>query len=110
LVWDDNLASAAQQWADYMASINDMVHSPDSYPPGQGENLFSYFGTNATPNLDSAAQDWCAEIANYSGQPIGQGNFESYGHYTQVKTQFEQFKRSKYTQHPTNASLFIQVV
>jgi hypothetical protein len=86
LIWDDNLASAAQQWAAHCAQINDLVHGSD------GENLFMYEGTNATANFNGAAQDWCGEIVNYSGQPIGQGNFASYGHYTQVKNRFEQLR------------------
>lgn len=47
----------------------------------EGENLLE-----ASPNatLAAAAQDWCNEISNYSGQNIPDGNFESYGHYTQV--------------------------
>ena len=37
-----------------------------------------------TSNMAGAIQLFMAEKKNYHGQPIGQGNFESYGHYTQV--------------------------
>jgi hypothetical protein len=47
----------------------------------EGENLFE---ASPTATLAAAAQDWCNEISNYSGQNIPNGNFESYGHYTQV--------------------------
>jgi uncharacterized protein YkwD len=84
-VWDDNLANAAQQWANQMAQAQDFDHSDPNSRPGQGENLYAYSGTNAVAEFNGAAVDWCNEIANYHGEPIGEGNFESYGHYTQVR-------------------------
>jgi hypothetical protein len=67
-----------------MADTQTFAHSSGDSRPGQGENLYAYFGTNASPNFNDAANAWCNEIANYHGENIGDGDFGSYGHYTQV--------------------------
>jgi hypothetical protein len=70
LTWDDNLANDAQNWANHLASIDDLEHSPDNSRPNEGENIQSYSGTNATADL------------KYHGEITGQGDFEKYGHYS----------------------------
>ncbi|KAH7382849.1 CAP domain-containing protein [Cadophora sp. MPI-SDFR-AT-0126] len=84
LNWDSNLASAAQAWAEAMAKSQNFDHSDPNSRENQGENLYLYAGTNAVAEFNGAAAAWCGEIANYHGEPIGEGNFEGYGHYTQV--------------------------
>lgn len=80
LVWDDALASAAQQWADHLTSVGSLTHSSGT---GQGENLYMQSGRGDTPFV-SASDMWIAEKADYSGQRVGDGNFAAYGHYTQA--------------------------
>ncbi|KAL1858727.1 hypothetical protein Daus18300_009861 [Diaporthe australafricana] len=77
LIWDDSLASDAQKYAQYLADNKKFEHSG---APGQGENLFMSSG-NAT--LVDGTNAWLAEKPNYNGQKIPDGNFGSYGHYTQ---------------------------
>lgn len=35
-----------------------------------------------TPPLELSTNMWLSEEANYQGQPIGEGDFGSYGHYS----------------------------
>ncbi|KAH6638523.1 CAP domain-containing protein [Truncatella angustata] len=85
LIWDDALAANAQQWANYLASINNLMHSTSDQRPNQGENLaYSYNSNGVTYPLTQGAQGWVAEVSNYHNEIIPQGNFASYGHYTQV--------------------------
>jgi hypothetical protein len=84
LTWDDNLANDAANWANYLASIDSLDHSPNDSRPNQGENLSSYSGTFATADLNFGAEQWASEQAKYNGEKIGEGNFEDWGHYTQV--------------------------
>jgi hypothetical protein len=76
--WDNTLAADAQQWAQYTADTNNMVHSG---VVGQGENIYA---SSRSSNLANAAKAWCSEEKNYNGQILPGGDFESYGHYTQV--------------------------
>jgi len=84
LVWDTKLANDAAQWAQHLAAIDSLDHSSDESRPGEGENLSSYSGTNATASLAIGAQQWANEKSSYSGETIGQGDFEAWGHYTQI--------------------------
>ncbi|CAG9995555.1 unnamed protein product [Clonostachys byssicola] len=68
VTWDPTLASAALDWANYIAGINSLEHSSSAQRPNQGENL-------AYSKLD--------EVSNYNGETIPRGNFQAYGHYTQ---------------------------
>ncbi|KAH6662784.1 CAP domain-containing protein [Halenospora varia] len=79
LRWSNQLAASAQAWANHLASINAMQHDPNS--GAEGENLY---GTTGEAKFVDAANAWCNERANYHGEKIGEGNFGSYGHYTQV--------------------------
>lgn len=82
LIWDSHLAAAAEEWAHYLASRDaGLQHSTGAERPGQGENLY---WTSAGGTLADGSQCWVNERKMYHGEKIGQGNFESYGHYTQV--------------------------
>lgn len=84
LVWDDTLTAHAQQWANYLAQIDQLQHSTSSQRPGEGENLAWAWATNGIKYPQTqAAQGWMAEQSNYHGEVIPQGDFASYGHYTQ---------------------------
>jgi hypothetical protein len=67
-----------------MAQIQQMIHSTGDKRPGEGENLYSYMGTNAQPNFNDAAKGWISEEHLFPGGNFGVGNWESYGHYTQA--------------------------
>ncbi|KAM0798239.1 CAP domain-containing protein [Usnea florida] len=82
LIWDSKLTAAAEQWAQYLASRDaGLQHSSGAERPGQGENLF---WISAGGSLATGSQAWVDERKAYHGEKIGEGNFESYGHYTQV--------------------------
>jgi len=84
LTWSSQLAASAQAWANHLAAINDLQHDPNAGAAGQGENLYSGFNSAGGITLVSAVTDWVNEQANYHGEKIGDGNFEAYGHYTQI--------------------------
>ncbi|KAI0200932.1 CAP domain-containing protein [Astrocystis sublimbata] len=81
LAWDSKLAQNAEAYAKHLAQIGKLEHSSGDQRPNQGENL-AWASGSSTP-LIMAANMWLAEEKNYHGEPIGQGNFGSYGHYTQ---------------------------
>lgn len=74
LTWSDTLASSAFAYAQKCV----WAHSDTGY----GENLM--MGTAGGYSVTDAVNGWVGERRNYNGQPIGQGNFSAYGHYTQV--------------------------
>ncbi|KAH6654825.1 CAP domain-containing protein, partial [Truncatella angustata] len=85
LIWDDNLAADAQQWANHLASIDSLMHSTSDQRANQGENLaYSFNSDGVLYPLTQGAQGWVAEVSNYNNEIIPQGNFAAYGHYTQV--------------------------
>ncbi|KAH6559716.1 hypothetical protein BASA62_000110 [Batrachochytrium salamandrivorans] len=54
------------------------MHSEQSY----GENL--YQSNNGDRSCTKPVMSWFNEWPLYRGEPIGQGNFHGYGHYTQL--------------------------
>ncbi|CAJ2507690.1 Uu.00g088760.m01.CDS01 [Anthostomella pinea] len=81
LAWDSQLASNAESYAKHLAQIGKLEHSAGDQRPNQGENL-AWASASSTP-LVMSANMWLAEEKDYHGEPIGQGDFGSYGHYTQ---------------------------
>lgn len=80
LIWSESLAGAAHTWAKHLANENTLKHSSSS---GQGENLFSRIGKGKA-TFAMAATAWVDEMPLYQGEAIPVGDFEAYGHYTQV--------------------------
>ncbi|KAJ3323122.1 Cuticle-degrading protease [Boothiomyces sp. JEL0866] len=78
LTWDSNLEAFARNWANNLASTDSFSHSGSGY----GENLFQSTGGFFT--CADAVKSWFDEFSNYNGEPIGDGDFESYGHFTQL--------------------------
>ena len=77
LVWDHKLYQAAQRWANELAKAdNGLQHS------GSGENLASTSDKNASCKW--AVDSWFNEYPLYHNEKIGEGNFVSYGHFTQL--------------------------
>jgi len=90
LTWSNDLAASAQNWANYIVSLN---LGPQGFPPdapwdqrsGQGENLA--WGTRGAFPVSALVESWANEKSNYvPGTPIEQtlGAPNIYGHYTQM--------------------------
>lgn len=77
-VWDESLANDAQEWATHLVSVGSLTHSEGS---GQGENLYMQSSTGSP--FANAAKMWIDEKSSYNGQAIGEGDFASYGHYSE---------------------------
>ncbi|KAK3202730.1 hypothetical protein GRF29_154g553185 [Pseudopithomyces chartarum] len=77
LNWDGGLAAEAQDYANTLAASKNLQHSGVQ---GQGENLFMSSGD---ASLEDAVRAWLDEEKNYHGEKIGEGDFMSWGHYTQ---------------------------
>jgi pathogenesis-related protein 1 len=76
LVWSDELANAAQQWANKLAKKDKMFHSTMSY----GENIYWGYSDDPTRAVDL----WADEATYYPGEAISENNFHLFGHYTQL--------------------------
>lgn len=77
LVWSDELARYAQEWANHLIQTGRLVHRPN---PIHGENLFLIHGADISPAVVVAA--WASEARNYNYQTNScQGRC---GHYTQL--------------------------
>ncbi|CAI5498030.1 unnamed protein product [Closterium sp. Naga37s-1] len=85
LSWDDNVAAAAKQWADELASSGcKMKHGAAK---GLGQNLYWKRPAQLNSGEDRAAvRAWVAEKADwtYSAVPNGCAGGKQCGHYTQV--------------------------
>lgn len=77
LQWDTDLQSAAQSYANTMASTGAFKHSGVG-----GENLFYERGGTYPNPLKDGTVAWLNEAPNYHNETIPQGSFESYGHYS----------------------------
>ncbi|KAK7213849.1 hypothetical protein V2G26_021027 [Clonostachys chloroleuca] len=77
LKWDAGLHASALKYAKKLAAKNGGLEHSQS-----GENLSKAPKSN-TP-LATGTSYWTNEKKNYHGEKIPQGNFASYGHYTQV--------------------------
>lgn len=83
LTWDAGLASDALEWAQHLASSGSAGTLTHSTTTSEGENL--YWQSNSDSPYANAANAWVGEKDLYNGEAItGSGNFEEYGHYTQI--------------------------
>ncbi|CAD6501632.1 BgTH12-01882 [Blumeria graminis f. sp. triticale] len=80
LRWSPSLARAAHTWAAHLAATDHLQHSTGS---GQGENLYCSLGQSDV-SFSDAVISWVSEKPLYHGEHIPDGDFESYGHYTQI--------------------------
>lgn len=85
LVWSDALASDAQEWADYLASLGgeELKHAENT---GQGENL--WMGTAGFYSYTDMVKAWGEEQQYFIGGTFpdvsSTGNWSDVGHYTQL--------------------------
>lgn len=87
LVWNNDIATYAQLWANYLANENDcnMLHrqNADKNDKHYGENLF--WGSSSTIfKPEDASFSWANEKADYTYSPCCGSNFSKIGHYTQM--------------------------
>jgi hypothetical protein len=82
LIWDQNLARDAKIWADTLASRNLFYHSSEK-KWGHGENMYAVT-LNGNLNCKPAVDAFFNEYKYYHNEPIGQGDFSAYGHFTQL--------------------------
>jgi pathogenesis-related protein 1 len=77
LVWSDQLAAVAQQWAETLLARDEFLHRPRS---AYGENLFDMAGAHASPT--QVVSLWASEARNYD-HASNRCNGVC-GHYTQI--------------------------
>jgi len=87
LIWDNDLASHAQDWANTLAGLNQFKHSPATDREGEGENLFE--GTAGSYSLDEMVNAWGDEKKFFKNGvfpdvTIDGLPWESVAHYTQI--------------------------
>lgn len=80
LVWDDQIAAYAQEWADTIAARDAMEHRPNGK---YGENLAGYLPQYGERPVHGAKM-WYDEIKDYRGEKIEGQNYQKFGHYTQM--------------------------
>ncbi|KAL8711725.1 MAG: hypothetical protein Q9220_003896 [cf. Caloplaca sp. 1 TL-2023] len=82
LVWDKKLEDDAHAYAQHLAQANQgLQHSSGDSRKNQGENLY---WSKPSGSLAASSHGWVNEKKDYHGEKIGEGNFMSYGHYTQA--------------------------
>lgn len=86
LVWSDDLAAAAQVWANTLNSNLQFAHDPGSRTQNQGENI--WMGTTGAYSLTQMVDDWGSEQQNFQNGSFPNvsttGNWSDVGHYSQV--------------------------
>ena len=86
LEWSAELATYAQEWADYLAEKNNcnIAHRSTLRKAERtlGENIF--WGVGKTYSALEAAKAWYEEIEKYTYQPVRAGSNSKTGHYTQM--------------------------
>lgn len=92
LSWDANLEAYAQFWANQMGSgMQPFEHSPVSYRPSQGENLYEQSAGQCDADYDSpivaAMRAWLSQERLYTGQPITTGK-EPWLHWCKYRFSF----------------------
>jgi hypothetical protein len=86
LAWDPVLADGARAYANELARMNRLRHSPKAVRPGQGENL--WMGTRDYFRPTRMVADWASERSMFRAAQFPQvsttGNWADVGHYTQI--------------------------
>jgi pathogenesis-related protein 1 len=77
LVWSDQLAQVAQDWADHLIATGELNHRPNNR---YGENIYAISGGHATPA--EVVESWAKEARGYD---IRSNTCSGVcGHYTQI--------------------------
>ena len=84
LVWSDDLAAAAQAWANSLSSNLQFAHDPNAQ--GQGENI--WMGTTGAFSLTQMVDSWGQEQQNFQNGTFPSvsttGNWSDVAHYSQM--------------------------
>jgi hypothetical protein len=88
LLWNPDLATYAQYWAERMGSNQEPFHHASGpLRPSQGETLYQEQSTQCDPAYDtplqSAVKDWLGQAPLYTGQPISTGQ-EPWLHFCEI--------------------------
>lgn len=86
LEWSDELATYAQEWAEYLAQENDCKIAHRSWlgkdEKDYGENIF--WGIGREYSAGYASEAWYDEINKYTYQNVSTENLNGTGHYSQM--------------------------
>jgi hypothetical protein len=86
IIWDRQLALAADAYAQQLATGGSWGHSPNSLRDGQGENL--WMGTRGAFSVDQMVGAWASERSMFRRGAFPQvsrtGSWHDVGHYTQM--------------------------
>lgn len=89
LVWDDTLASNAQEYGETLVSqygsSGTLEHSQIS---DQGENLYWQGSSGDDIPMTNAANMWIGEKSEYNGETITESNYMNFGHYSKHERNF----------------------
>jgi pathogenesis-related protein 1 len=79
LVWSDDLATVAQEWANHLAKSCDLVHSDSEY----GENI--YWVSNSSTE-EEVVDSWASEKKDFNpkNRILTEAGARKYGHYSQM--------------------------
>ena len=87
LVWDNTLASYAQEWADFLAKKKKckLIHRDElnNNPKKLGENLY-WVSSGENFQVVQAADAWYSEKSFFNNQPFSYNMADKAGHYTQM--------------------------
>ena len=79
LVWDDGLASLAQDWSNQMAQTGNFDHRPDN---NEGENIFTGSGQTYAPK--DVVDAWGSEVTSFHADTNTCDPGAMCGHFTQI--------------------------
>jgi uncharacterized protein YkwD len=86
LQWDQQLAGAAQDWANHLAATGRFEHAPERANDPEGENLWA--GTKGAFTLERMVDAWIREKRYFTPglfpNNSATGSVEDIGHYTQL--------------------------
>ncbi|KAL0129680.1 hypothetical protein PUN28_001742 [Cardiocondyla obscurior] len=83
LVWDDELASIAQRWANQCNFNHDQCRNVGRFSVGQ--NIAITYSSGENKSLESMIQSWYDEVTKFDKNEIFSYKFDPQtGHYTQV--------------------------
>jgi uncharacterized protein YkwD len=84
LIWSNDLATFAQQWANHLAEECKMKHRPRTgkWVQKYGENIF--WGSSTVYTVTDACKSWYSEKENFTGPTFTGHEANVVGHYTQM--------------------------
>ncbi|XP_051163694.1 venom allergen 5-like [Leptopilina boulardi] len=85
MVWDDELATIAQRWANQCSSLNDKCRNVQRFKVGQNVAILSITGTPPVNIITRLVILWYNEVTLFDSRQVERvTNFDRVGHYTQM--------------------------